>query len=332
MNPFIKVYSKEEAKELKKAIKEAYKKLEKEIITKPRDEWGREPGDPMYGMPPEDEMPMKPMDSDEDKKDYDFEVIATTEGIDRDGEMIKKDGWDFTNYLKNPVLLWGHDHMSLPIGKVTDIIVTDTDIRARGIFAQTQFAKDVKALYDQGILKAVSVGFLPQEREGNIITKSELLELSFVNVPSNPEATATGKALRAFEAKWFPMSGLVVKAGEVLKVEIKEEKSEELKEEVKQLEPVSDLLAEYPRAKKDESAKINVKEGRVLSSKNRTLVEDAVTTLNSASKVLRALLDASETPEKDIQEDLIEIKQKAQTVDKTNEELIRLIKQKLTRR
>lgn len=329
MNPFIKVYSKEEAKELKKVIKEAYKKLEKDILTKPMDEWGREPGDPMYGMPPEDgDMPIAPEDNQDEEKGYDFEVIATNESIDRDGEMIKKDGWDFTNYLKNPILLWGHEHNQLPIGKVTDIIVTDTDIRARGIFANTQFARDVKALYDQGILKAVSVGFLPQEREGNIITKSELLELSFVNVPSNPEATTTGKALKDFEAKWFSNTvNAVVKAGETLKVEF-----EQPKEEVKKLEPVSDLLAKYPRAKKDESAKINLKEGRVLSSKNRTLVEDAVTTLKSASKVLQALLDASETPEKDIQEDLIEIKQKAQTVDKTNEELIRLIKQKLTRR
>ena len=29
-----------------------------------------------------------------------FEVIATTQGLDRDGEVISVSGWDIKNYLK----------------------------------------------------------------------------------------------------------------------------------------------------------------------------------------------------------------------------------------
>jgi phage head maturation protease len=40
-------------------------------------------------------------------------------------------------------------------------------------------------------VKTVSIGFIPKQRSSNdrtIITKSEMLEFSFVAVPANPEA------------------------------------------------------------------------------------------------------------------------------------------------
>ena len=37
-----------------------------------------------------------------------FEVIASTQDIDRHGEMIKQDGWKLENYMKNPVILTDH--------------------------------------------------------------------------------------------------------------------------------------------------------------------------------------------------------------------------------
>lgn len=46
-------------------------------------------------------------------------------------------------------------------------------------------------LYDEGMVKTVSVGFIPKQRQEDnrrIITSAELLELSFVAVPCNPEA------------------------------------------------------------------------------------------------------------------------------------------------
>lgn len=133
------------------------------------------------------------------KGEGDFEVIATTEGVDRDGEVILIKGWDFTNFMKNPVLLFGHDYWSWPIGAVTELIPDGDKVIARGVFARTEEGQKARQLYEDGILKTVSVGFIPKERNGNVITKAELLELSFVPVPSNPDAVDTRKEIGELE-------------------------------------------------------------------------------------------------------------------------------------
>lgn len=129
-----------------------------------------------------------------------FTVIASTEATDREGEIIKVDGWELDNYMLNPVILWAHDISSLPIGKAVEV-KKDTEagqLVVRGMFASKEanpIAEQVRLLYNEGVQTTVSVGFIPTEREGNVITKAELLELSFVPVPANPEAVAIRKRL-----------------------------------------------------------------------------------------------------------------------------------------
>lgn len=129
----------------------------------------------------------------EDTGNGTFEVIASTESVDRQGESILLEGWDLKNYMNNPVILWGHDYWSLPIGKATDVSIADGQLVVKGIFASTEFAQQVRKLYDEGIIKTVSVGFIPMQRQGNVITQAELLELSFVPVPANPDAVSLRK-------------------------------------------------------------------------------------------------------------------------------------------
>jgi HK97 family phage prohead protease len=133
------------------------------------------------------------------KGEGEFEVVATTEGVDRDGEVILVKGWDFKNFMKNPVVLFGHDYWSFPIGAVTDLRVEEGKVIAKGVFARTDEGQKARTLYEDGILKTVSVGFIVKNRESNIITEAELLELSFVPVPSNPEALDTQKRIKDFE-------------------------------------------------------------------------------------------------------------------------------------
>lgn len=128
-----------------------------------------------------------------------FEVVATTEGTDRDGEVIKVNGWDFTNFMKNPIVLFAHNYWDWPIGAVTEIITEGDKVLAKGIFANTEEGQKARKLYDDGILKTVSVGFIPKNREGNVITEAELLEISFVPVPSNPDALDQRKELDLLE-------------------------------------------------------------------------------------------------------------------------------------
>jgi phage head maturation protease len=116
-----------------------------------------------------------------------FEMVITTENLDRYQEVIKMDGWDISHYMKNAVVLWGHDH-NIIVGMTTSLEIVDGKMVAKGRFAPTEAGQEKRKLYDLGFLKASSVGFIEKEREGNLITKAELIEWSFVSVPANPYA------------------------------------------------------------------------------------------------------------------------------------------------
>lgn len=132
-----------------------------------------------------------------------FSVLASTATIDRQGESIDQAGWELLNYMANPVMLWAHNYGDLPVGKAEKIEVDARGLVAEGVFASAEanpLAAQIQKLYEEGILNTVSVGFIPKERNGNIITKAELLEISFVPVPANPEALALVRTMKGFEA------------------------------------------------------------------------------------------------------------------------------------
>jgi HK97 family phage prohead protease len=108
--------------------------------------------------------------------------------------------------MKNPILLWGHNYFDIKsiIGAVTSVEPKEKEVVMKGVFADTETGQAARKLYEDGILKAVSVGFMVKERTENIITKAELLELSFVSVPANPEALALAKTMK-FEKQYFPV-------------------------------------------------------------------------------------------------------------------------------
>ena len=132
-----------------------------------------------------------------------FDVIISTEAVDRAGEVVMQSGWDFTNYKNNAIVLWGHDYYSLPIGACTETYMTTyrgkPALGARGVFLSADInplAQQVRKLYEFGLKTGTnvgtttSVGFIPKEfdpKDQNIITKSELLEFSFVCVPANQD-------------------------------------------------------------------------------------------------------------------------------------------------
>ena len=130
------------------------------------------------------------------KKNGSFKVIITKEVVDRDGEVIKIDGIDTVNFMKNPVVLLAHNFRGLPIGIVETLSDEGSELIGEGVFASTDMAQEARILHEEGILIAVSMGFIIKEREGPIITRSELLEVSFVSVPSNPESLSVEKSER----------------------------------------------------------------------------------------------------------------------------------------
>lgn len=149
-----------------------------------------------------------------------FKVVASTSDTDRQGESVKQDGWDLAFFKANPVVLWAHDYGALPIGMCTSIEVKDGKLVAEGKFAPAEanpFAQQVRKLYDLGMVNTTSVGFIPKEydtKEAGVITKSELLEFSFVPVPANPYA------LRLNQIKELGIDTAMLK---IKGIEIKEE-------------------------------------------------------------------------------------------------------------
>ena len=115
--------------------------------------------------------------------------MTSTQDMDRQGDAVDQNLWDLTNYLNNPVVLWAHDYSSLPIGMATNIekqtVAGQTVLVAEGKFAPAEanpFAQQVRTLYDAGIVRATSVGFIPNtmRMDGKSDQGNELLEFSFV--------------------------------------------------------------------------------------------------------------------------------------------------------
>lgn len=135
-----------------------------------------------------------------EKKEGEIIGIASTEAQDRDGEVILQSGWDLENFKKNPVILASHNYYEFPIGKATDIQVDNGKMIFKMVFSQaTEKAKEAYQLVQEGILKSFSVGFIPREHDPmqpHMITKAELLEISLVTVPANPEALVLAKGMK----------------------------------------------------------------------------------------------------------------------------------------
>jgi len=139
-------------------------------------------------------------------------MIASTPAVDRDRDRVLPKGANITNYEKNPVLIFGHNYADpwAVIGRASDVTVGHGDIRFRPELRQPANDNDpmtiVQALWDQGLLKAASIGFNPSQYEkndfgGRDFTEWELLEISLVPVPANQEALRlAAKAIKDFEA------------------------------------------------------------------------------------------------------------------------------------
>ena len=130
--------------------------------------------------------------------------VMSTPDVDRMSDIIEQDGWNVSDYEKNPVLLWAHDYGQPPVGKVGAVVLEGGLLKARGVeFPERdtyEFGWTVGQLYAKGFMRAVSVGFQPDEFDHDAETggmrfkKQTLLELSAVPVPANPNALMEAKS------------------------------------------------------------------------------------------------------------------------------------------
>ena len=136
-----------------------------------------------------------------------FRVVASTEDSDRAWEIIKANWWDYKNFMKNPVIIANHVYkIENIVGKATSIYVMDNQLIIEWVFSESNpLWKLLADLYDEGMVKTVSVWFIPKSRDESnkrIITSAELLELSFVAVPCNPNALSLDQK-QLLEENWM---------------------------------------------------------------------------------------------------------------------------------
>ena len=134
-------------------------------------------------------------------------VIASTDDPDRYDDIVDQGTWKLDNFRNNPVMPCDHDYD-------VDKLVCSGDVQVIGgkltivptVWADDAYAQMVKGKYDAGILRAVSVGFIPgraiprsqlpkedprySDKWGYVYYDCELLEASWVVVPANPAALA----------------------------------------------------------------------------------------------------------------------------------------------
>lgn len=163
-----------------------------------------------------------------DKKNYSAKAISQSdrtirfvvsdETIDRDGDILIASGCDFSEFQGNPQFLGFHSYHEFPLGVPKSWGI---DIRKRQVWMNVYFptvdelstdpatasekAKLVDFTYNAyktGLLNAVSVGFMTKDYEptetGRKITKWNLLEVSAVPIPANPNAIAEARGMKSF--------------------------------------------------------------------------------------------------------------------------------------
>lgn len=135
-----------------------------------------------------------------------LEFVLSDATVDRYGDIVEPDGWDLKNFASNPIALFGHAS-SFPIGTWENVrvegkkLIGRLKLAARGTSARLD---ELIGLVEQGVLRAVSVGFAPIEWEaldpkdpwgGSRFIRQQLLECSLVSVPANPSALALAKSM-----------------------------------------------------------------------------------------------------------------------------------------
>lgn len=127
--------------------------------------------------------------------------VITTADPDRAGDVIVPAGLrNLDDYMLNPVVLWAHNRTQFPPVGVCEWV----DVQPRRVVAETRFAQhvpfaeDIFRLYEQGVLRGWSIGFVPRKarrlpapaatRPGLRVEEWDLLEYSAVPIPENPGA------------------------------------------------------------------------------------------------------------------------------------------------
>jgi HK97 family phage prohead protease len=129
--------------------------------------------------------------------------IANAATVDRINELIEMSQWKLDSYLKNPIILYQHEYDD-PIGFARNVQVTSQGLSFEAVIGDpskgyelTEAQREARSLLAQGVLKAFSVGYYPEDYEYDSahevwkLKNVDLMEISLVSVPCNPDSLLT---------------------------------------------------------------------------------------------------------------------------------------------
>lgn len=153
--------------------------------------------------------------------------VFSDSSVDRYGDTIDARGWQLESFNANPIALFGHDSGTVEnvIGKARNVRVQGNQLIGEIAFMEASVNPNAEVVYQMvkgGYLNTVSVGFLPIEWQdakdksrplGIDFTKQELLEISIVPVPANPNALVQAKAagIDVDRLKLLPIEDVTIK-------------------------------------------------------------------------------------------------------------------------
>lgn len=129
-----------------------------------------------------------------------MKAVFHTENLNSYGFWIKMSGMNLDRYKKNPVLLYDHNSFEMSIGKVNNLRIEKNQLVGDVEFdTDDKIGKKLARKYEKGYMFGFSIGIRTTEwseekseiKQGQIrptATKSELFEISAVNLPSNENA------------------------------------------------------------------------------------------------------------------------------------------------
>lgn len=221
---------------------------------------------------------------------------------DRSKDIMKPEGVQLDNYLKNNVVAAFHRYDKPAIGNAFDIKVDETGITAKVVFAKKGINPEADMLYElykEGIQKAWSIGFNSSNYEKNdqggyIFNEWEMLEFSAVLVPDNPDALTLAKT-KGIDTKLIEeeIEKMKEKPVKTMEVDSKENKIifNMADGSKKTYEADEALMSHF---KELHEAYATVKEGRVLSEANKKIVGDAMNQMKEAISALEKLMEATQ--------------------------------------
>lgn len=197
-----------------------------------RAQQGGTPGREMLAIA---EAPDRPPRVNEREMSAKFTVTSDVE--DRVSDIIKTPGIYLANFARNSIAFFNHQQVIWPIGKWSTYDDDECTVKlgkheATGVlYYSRRTAEGLQAfvLTQEGILKAVSVGFNPLEQpiprgvsasnpsgQGYVFPSIDLLEISLVGVPCHPAATLVREHLSRGKIAGEPISPHFRKALEPL--------------------------------------------------------------------------------------------------------------------